>query len=67
MFSVAKLEIPVLNVKEHRQKQAILSSFFALKKYFRNKKSTITIMFNAKSLCRFATNLSVVVGRSKAI
>ena len=29
MFSAAKLEMPVLNVKEHRQKQAILSSFFA--------------------------------------
>ena len=31
MFSVAKLEMPVLNVQEHRQKQAILYSFFARK------------------------------------
>ena len=28
-FSVAKLEMPVLNVQENSQKQAILSSFFA--------------------------------------
>ena len=29
MFSVAKLEMPVLNVIEHSQKEAILYSFFA--------------------------------------
>ena len=27
--SVAQLEMPVLNVQEHRQKQAVLSLFFA--------------------------------------
>ena len=30
MFYVAKLEMPVLNVQENRQKQAILSSFFCI-------------------------------------
>ena len=50
MFSAAKLEMPVLNVKEHSQKQAILSSFLHRKKCFRNKKSTNTIKFNANRL-----------------
>ena len=51
MFYVAKLEMPVLSVQENRQKQAILSLFFVQKKCFKNKKSTITILFNANSFC----------------
>ena len=51
VLSVTKLEMLVLNDQENSQKQDILSSFFAQKKWFRNKKSTISIMFNANSLC----------------
>ena len=67
-LSVTKLEMPILNDQENSQKQAILSSFFTQKKCFRNKKSTISIMFNANSLCWFATNLlSPSVGRPTVI
>ena len=38
MFSVAKLEMPVLNVQENRQKQAILPSFFYIEKMFQKQK-----------------------------